>query len=44
MIPTVNTTRQSREGRYCANWDCPETYERVDSRNVLAPAVIPVPR
>jgi len=32
------------DGRYCANRDCPETYERVDSRNVLAPAVIPVPR
>jgi len=43
-MPTVKTTRQSREATYRWNRDWPETYESVDSRNVLAPAAMPVPR
>src|SRR6056297_193598 len=43
MIPSVNTTRQSREPTYCWNRDWSETYDSVDSRNVLAPAGMPVP-
>ena len=44
MMLSVNTTRQSRELTYCWNLDRSETYDSADAENVLAPALLPIPR